>query len=106
MPLSLDNDIIPYTSTFIRLSHLYQEFCVYCIVIMNDAPIIHNNNTMDTEFLADLYQGVGGGTGDEYYLIVFFICAFVFGSLMSCLTVSHSAASKSTSSLSTPTSAI
>ena len=28
--------IIPYTSTFIRLSHLYQEFCVHCIVIMND----------------------------------------------------------------------
>ena len=25
--------IIPYTSTFIRLSHLYQEFCVHCIVI-------------------------------------------------------------------------
>ena len=28
--------IIPYTSTFIRLSHLYQEFCVYYILIMND----------------------------------------------------------------------
>ena len=28
--------INPYTSTFIRLSHLYQEFCVHCIVIMND----------------------------------------------------------------------
>ena len=28
--------IIPYTSTFIRLSYLYQEFCVHCIVIMND----------------------------------------------------------------------
>ena len=26
--------IIPYTSTFIRLSHLYQEFSVHCIVIM------------------------------------------------------------------------
>ena len=25
------------TSTFIRLSHLYQEFCVQCIVIMDDA---------------------------------------------------------------------
>ena len=23
-------------STFVRLSHLYQEFCVHCIVIMND----------------------------------------------------------------------
>ena len=36
MPLSLDNDIIPYTSTFIRLSHLYQEFCAHCTVIVNE----------------------------------------------------------------------
>ena len=35
--------------------------------------------------VVDLYQGVGGGTGGGYYLIVFFICAFVFWSLMSCL---------------------
>ena len=28
--------IIPYASTFIKLSHLYQEFCVLCIVIMID----------------------------------------------------------------------
>ena len=28
--------IIPYTSTFIRLSHLYQELCVCCIVLMSD----------------------------------------------------------------------
>ena len=28
--------IIPYTSIFIRLSHLYHELCVHCIVIMND----------------------------------------------------------------------
>ena len=33
----------------------------------------------------DLYQGVGGRTGGGYYLIVFFICAFVFCSLMLCL---------------------
>ena len=25
----------PYTSTFIRLPHLYQEFCVHCIFIRN-----------------------------------------------------------------------
>ena len=31
--------IIPYTSTFIRLSDLYQEFCVHCIVIMNDGGV-------------------------------------------------------------------
>ena len=28
--------IFPQTSTFIRLSHSYQEFCVHCIVIIND----------------------------------------------------------------------
>ena len=27
---------IPYTSTFIRLSHLYQELYVRCVVIKND----------------------------------------------------------------------
>ena len=27
---------IPDTSTFIRLSDMYQEFCAHCIVIMND----------------------------------------------------------------------
>ena len=35
--------------------------------------------------VVDSYQGVGGGTGGDYYLIVFFICAVVFWSLMSCL---------------------
>ena len=38
--------------------------------------------------VVDLYQGVGGGKGGGYYLIVLFfvfICAFVFLSLMSCL---------------------
>ena len=28
--------IIPQTSTFIRLPHLYQEFYIHCIVITND----------------------------------------------------------------------
>ena len=27
---------IPYTSTFIRFSHFYQEYHVHCIVVMND----------------------------------------------------------------------
>ena len=35
--------------------------------------------------VVDLYQGVDGGTGGGYYVIVFFICAFAFWSLMSCL---------------------
>ena len=34
--VSVEYFIIPYTSTFIRLSHLYQEFCVQCIIILND----------------------------------------------------------------------
>ena len=40
--------------------------------------------------VVDSYQGVGGGTGEGYYLIVFFfLCAFVFWSLMSCLFLSE-----------------
>ena len=36
--------------------------------------------------MVDSYQDVGGGTGGGYYLIVcFFVCAFVFCSLMLCL---------------------
>ena len=31
--------IISYTSTFIRLSHLYQEFSVHCTIIMNDGVL-------------------------------------------------------------------
>ena len=34
--------------------------------------------------VVDSYQGVGRGTGGGFYLIVFFTCAFVFCSLMSC----------------------
>ena len=30
------NFIIPYTFTFMRLPHLYQEFFANCIVIIND----------------------------------------------------------------------
>ena len=32
----LDFHHLWYTSTFIRFSHLYQDFCVHCIVTMND----------------------------------------------------------------------
>ena len=32
----VDYLIIPYTSTFVRLSHLYQESHAHCIVITND----------------------------------------------------------------------
>ena len=34
--VKVDYFIIPYTSTFIRLSHLYQECHAHCIVIPND----------------------------------------------------------------------
>ena len=27
---------IPYTSTFIRLSYMYQEYYAHCIVVRND----------------------------------------------------------------------
>ena len=31
--------IIPYSSTFIRFSHLYQEYHVHCTVITNDGRV-------------------------------------------------------------------
>ena len=34
--VQVDYFIIPYSSTFIRLSHLFQECSVHCIVITND----------------------------------------------------------------------
>ena len=79
--------INPYTSKFIRLSHLNQKFFVHFIVIMNDGGMVWVE-------AVDSYQGKGGGTEGGYYLIVFFcffylfiysFCAFVFRSLMSCL---------------------
>ena len=33
--LQVEYIIIPYTSTYIRLPHLYQELYVHCIVIAN-----------------------------------------------------------------------
>ena len=44
---------IPYTSTFIRLSHLYQEFYVHFIIIINERG--------DRREVVHLDQGVGGG---------------------------------------------
>ena len=34
--MQVEYSTIPYTSTFIRLSNLYQEFNVDCVVIIND----------------------------------------------------------------------
>ena len=55
--------IITYTSTFIRLSHLHQEFSVHCIVI-------RNNGLWYRWGMVHSYQGVSGGIGSGYYLIV------------------------------------
>ena len=63
--------IFPYTFTFIRLSHLYQEFCIHCIVIVNDGGM----GWMGGGGVVDSHQGVSGGTGGGFYLIV--SCLFV-----------------------------
>ena len=34
--LQVEYFIFPQTSTFIRFSHFYQEFCAHCTVIIND----------------------------------------------------------------------
>ena len=71
--------IIPYTSTFVRLSHLYQKFCVHCIVIMNDGGMGAVGVGWFTSWCG---WGGGGGTECRYYLIVCFYLWF-------CLLVSH-----------------
>ena len=71
-------------SSFVTLPHLLD--CLICT--KNSVSIVLLLRMMggwNRWGVVDLYQGVGGGTGGGYYLIVFFICAFVFWSLMSCL---------------------
>ena len=75
--------IIPFTSIFIRLSHLYQEFYVHGIVITNGGGgwdrwgggrLIYN-------------RVLEGGTGSGYYLVVFcgfFISLVLFSFVLSC----------------------
>ena len=50
---------------------------------------MNNGGGWDRWGVVDSYQGVCGGTGSGYYVLVciffFFICAFVFWSLMSFL---------------------
>ena len=45
---------------------MYQEFCVYCIVIMNDEG---GGAGMDRWGVVDSYQGVGGGGGQGVGII-------------------------------------
>ena len=47
--------------------------------------IISNDQGWDRWGMVDSYEGVGGGTESGCYLIVFFICVFVFWSLISSL---------------------
>ena len=64
--MQVEYSTIPYTSTFIRLSNLYQEFNVDCVVIINDGSM----GWVGKGGVVNLYQGVGLGTGGRYYLIV------------------------------------
>ena len=76
--------IIPYTSTCIRLSHLYEQFCLHCLLIMNDGG-------WDRWRVVDSHQGVDAWTGGRYCLIVFcfFYLCFCLLSLISCLLLSE-----------------
>ena len=48
--------IIPYTSTFIRLSYLYQEYHAHCIIITNDGVM----DGIDGGWLIYIRVWVGG----------------------------------------------
>ena len=63
--VSVEYFIIPYTSTFIRLAHLYLEFCVCCIVIMND-----EGDGIGCGSMIHIRVWVWAGGG--YYLIIYF----------------------------------
>ena len=66
--------IIPYTFTFIRLSHLYQEFCAHYVVIITDGGMV------------DSYQGVSLVTRGGYYLrVCFFLLVLLSFGLSCCL---------------------
>ena len=66
--VQVDYFIIPYTSTFIRLSYLYQECHAHCIVITNDGG-----------WLIYIRVWVGGqGVVSSYICFAFLSCAFVF----------------------------
>ena len=77
-------------SSFLTLPHLLD--CLICT--RNSVSIVllyyewwggEGGGGWDRWGVIDSYQGVGGGTVGGYYLLVVFICAFVFWSVMSCL---------------------
>ena len=70
--------------SFLTLPHLLD--CLICI--RNSVSIVLLLWMMgwwDRWGLVDSYQSVGSGTVGGYYLIEFFICAFVFCCIMSCI---------------------
>ena len=69
--VSVDYFIIPYTFTFNRLSHLYQESHAHCVVIRNDGRIWKVE-------VVDFLGGAGGGGQGLGIIIELLTCAFVF----------------------------
>ena len=68
--------IIPYTSTLIRLSRLYQEWHAHCIVITNDGRWDR------WSWLIYIRVWVGGQGLSIILQFLFFSCAFVFCCLL------------------------
>ena len=54
-------------------SHMYQEFCIHCIVIMNDGQEGWGGGWYRWA-VVDSYQGVGGGTGVGINSHFFYLC--------------------------------
>ena len=66
-------------SSFLTLPHLLD--CLICSSnSVSTVLLLRMIGGWDGWGVVDSYQGVSGGTGGRYYLIVFcfFICAFVF----------------------------
>ena len=92
-----------FANSGLNIQTLMNFICIYLQRVLDEelndlSDFIFDNGTLSnrTCFVQNClgeggvwfsYQGVGGGTGGGYYLIVFlyFVCAFVFWSLMSCL---------------------
>ena len=61
--------ILPSTSTFTRLSHLYQTFYVHCVVVISGRGDWIGGG-------GSFVSGCGWGTeGNYYHLVVVFTCA-------------------------------
>ena len=67
--------IICYNSTFIRMSHLYQEFCAHCIFIINDGRM--GQVGVGVGGCGSIMSGCGWQIDSGYYLIVFWVFLLV-----------------------------